>query len=140
MMRGVHFSNERMIVILLVGAVAGYLSSKVVRGANVGVVGDACVGIVGAMIGDWLLPRFNFHFAGGTHGPGRRCGDRGNGSALGWRERMGRSSLGLRGGRRLRFAKRELSRFASGLRSKVPKRHANESNAFRRREYGSDQA
>ena len=68
MMRGVHFSNERMIVILLVGAVAGYLSSKVVRGANFGVVGDACVGIVGAMIGDWLLPRFNFHFAGGLMG------------------------------------------------------------------------
>jgi uncharacterized membrane protein YeaQ/YmgE (transglycosylase-associated protein family) len=68
MMRGVHFSNERMIVILLVGAVAGYLSSKVVRGANFGVVGDACVGIVGAMIGDWLLPRFNFHFSGGLMG------------------------------------------------------------------------
>ena len=68
MMRVVHFSNERMIVILLVGAVAGYLSSKVVRGANFGVVGDACVGIVGAMIGDWLLPRFNFHFAGGLMG------------------------------------------------------------------------
>jgi uncharacterized membrane protein YeaQ/YmgE (transglycosylase-associated protein family) len=68
MMRGVHFSNERMIVILLVGAVAGYLSSKVVRGANFGVVGDACVGIVRAMIGDWLLPRFNIHFAGGLMG------------------------------------------------------------------------
>jgi uncharacterized membrane protein YeaQ/YmgE (transglycosylase-associated protein family) len=37
----VHFSNERMIVIQLVGAVAGYLSSRVVRGAGFGVVGDA---------------------------------------------------------------------------------------------------
>ena len=63
-----HFSDERMIVILLVGAVAGYLSSKVVRGASFGIVGDACVGIVEAMIGDWLLPRLNFHFVGGVMG------------------------------------------------------------------------
>ena len=63
-----HFSNERMVVILLVGAVAGYLSGKVVRGAGFGIVGDACVGIVGAMIGDWLLPRLNFHFVGGIMG------------------------------------------------------------------------
>ena len=63
-----HFSNERMIVILLVGAVAGYLSGKVVRGAGFGLVGDACVGIVGAIIGDWLLPRLNFHFVGGVIG------------------------------------------------------------------------
>jgi uncharacterized membrane protein YeaQ/YmgE (transglycosylase-associated protein family) len=69
----VHFSNERMIVIQLVGAVAGYLSSKVVRGAGFGVVGDAAsaswdVGIVGAMIGDGLLPRFNIRFVGGVMG------------------------------------------------------------------------
>ena len=57
-----------MIVILLVGAVAGYLSGNVVRGAGFGIVGDACVGIVGAMIGDWLLPRLNFHFVGGVMG------------------------------------------------------------------------
>ena len=57
-----------MIVILLVGAVAGYLSGKVVRGAGFGLVGDACVGIVGAIIGDWLLPRLNFHFVGGLIG------------------------------------------------------------------------
>ena len=63
-----HFSNERMIVILLVGAVAGYLSGRVVRGPGFGLVGDACVGIVGAMIGDWLLPRLNFRFVGGIMG------------------------------------------------------------------------
>jgi uncharacterized membrane protein YeaQ/YmgE (transglycosylase-associated protein family) len=119
----VHFSNERMIVILLVGAVAGYLSSKVVRGADFEVVGDACVGIVGAMIGDWLLPRFNVRFVGGVMGLAVEA-DRGSravaGSALGWRERMGRGSLGVRrSAARLLLTKRELSRFADGLRSKV---------------------
>jgi uncharacterized membrane protein YeaQ/YmgE (transglycosylase-associated protein family) len=64
----VHLSNERMIVILLVGAVAGWLIGRVVRGAGFGLVGDAAVGIVGALIGDWLLPRLNLHFWNGLLG------------------------------------------------------------------------
>ena len=63
-----HLSNERMIVILLVGALAGWLIGKVVRGNGFGLVGDAAIGIVGALIGDWLLPRFNFHFWSGLMG------------------------------------------------------------------------
>jgi len=57
----VQLSNERMIVILLVGALAGWLIGKVLRGNGFGLVGDAAVGVVGALIGEWLLPRFNFH-------------------------------------------------------------------------------
>ncbi len=63
-----HFSNERMIVILLVGAVAGWLIGKVLRGNGFGLVGDAAVGVVGALIGDWLLPRLNFHLWNGLTG------------------------------------------------------------------------
>lgn len=63
-----HFSNERMLVILIVGALAGWLIGKVLRGAGFGLVGDAAIGIVGALIGDWLLPRFNFHLWGGLTG------------------------------------------------------------------------
>jgi uncharacterized membrane protein YeaQ/YmgE (transglycosylase-associated protein family) len=64
----VHLSNERMIVILLVGAGAGWLMGKVLRGNGFGLVGDAAVGVVGALIGDWLLPRLNFHFWSGLTG------------------------------------------------------------------------
>jgi uncharacterized membrane protein YeaQ/YmgE (transglycosylase-associated protein family) len=64
----VHFSNERMIVILLVGAVVGWLIGKVLRGNGFGLVGDAAVGIVGALVGDWLLPRLNFHLWSGLTG------------------------------------------------------------------------
>jgi len=64
----VHLSDERMIVILLVGVAAGYLIGKIVRAAGFGLVGDAAVGIVGALIGDWLLPRFNLHLWGGLTG------------------------------------------------------------------------
>jgi hypothetical protein len=112
-----------------------------VRGADFGVVGDACVGIVGAMIGDWLLPRFNVRFVGGVMGLAVEV-DRGSravaGSALGWRERMGRGSLGVRrSAARLLLTKRELS-LADGLRSKVREAHADESDASRRRENRPD--
>jgi uncharacterized membrane protein YeaQ/YmgE (transglycosylase-associated protein family) len=60
-----HLSNERMLVILAVGALAGWLIGKVLRGNGFGLVGDAAIGIVGALIGDWLLPRFNFHLWSG---------------------------------------------------------------------------
>ena len=38
------------------------------RGAGFRIVGGACVGIVGAMIGNLLLLRLNFHFVGGVMG------------------------------------------------------------------------
>ena len=63
-----HLSNERMIVILLVGVAAGWLIGKIVRGNGFGLVGDSAVGIVGALIGDWLVPRLNFHFWSGLTG------------------------------------------------------------------------
>ena len=63
-----HFSNERMIVILAVGAVAGWLIGKVLRGNGFGLVGDAAIGVVGALVGDWLLPRFNLHLWSGLTG------------------------------------------------------------------------
>ena len=89
-----HLTNERMIVILAVGAVAGWLIGKVLRGNGFGLVGDAAIGIVGALIGDWLLPRFNFHFWSGLDGHDHRGGDRrgrpAGCSALGRGERMGR--------------------------------------------------
>lgn len=63
------YSDERMIVILLVGGAIGYFTSRIVRGSGFGIVGDAAVEIVGAVIGVWLLPRF-FHFGAGLVGVG----------------------------------------------------------------------
>jgi uncharacterized membrane protein YeaQ/YmgE (transglycosylase-associated protein family) len=64
----VHLSDERAIVILLVGATAGLPLSKLVRGTGRGMTGDGAVGIVGAFVSDWLLLRFHFHFGGGVIG------------------------------------------------------------------------
>jgi uncharacterized membrane protein YeaQ/YmgE (transglycosylase-associated protein family) len=63
-----HLSDQGLIVILVVGLVAGWLAGKIVRGNGFGLVGDAAIGIVGALIGDWLLPRLGVHFSSGVTG------------------------------------------------------------------------
>ena len=48
---------EGLIIILLVGAIAGWLAGVVVRGRGFGLLGDIVVGILGAFLASWLLPR-----------------------------------------------------------------------------------
>jgi uncharacterized membrane protein YeaQ/YmgE (transglycosylase-associated protein family) len=60
-----HVSNESLLVIVLVGLVAGWLAGKIIRGAGFGVIGDIIIGIIGAFIGDWLLPRLSIHLGTG---------------------------------------------------------------------------
>lgn len=60
-----HISNQSLLVILLVGIVAGWLAGRLVRGAGFGVVGDLLVGILGAFVGSWLLPRLGIHLGTG---------------------------------------------------------------------------
>ena len=60
-----HMSNESIIVILVVGIVAGFLAGQIVRGAGFGLIGDLVVGILGAFVGDWLFPRFGLHLGTG---------------------------------------------------------------------------
>ncbi len=40
---------------IIVGGIAGWLASLLVRGAGLGVIGDIIVGIVGALIGGFVL-------------------------------------------------------------------------------------
>ena len=61
-------SDQGLIVILVVGVIAGWLAGKVLRGNGFGLVGDAAIGIVGALIGDWLLHRLGVHFSSGIIG------------------------------------------------------------------------
>ena len=50
-------STESLLIILVVGLVAGWLAGVIVRGAGFGLVGNLAVGVVGAFIGSWLLPQ-----------------------------------------------------------------------------------
>jgi len=45
---------ETIVVILLVGLVAGFLASRVVSGHGYGLIGDIVVGILGALLGFFL--------------------------------------------------------------------------------------
>jgi uncharacterized membrane protein YeaQ/YmgE (transglycosylase-associated protein family) len=50
-------STENLVVIISVGVTAGWLG-YIVRGTGFGLLSDFAIGIVGALVGDWLLPRF----------------------------------------------------------------------------------
>jgi uncharacterized membrane protein YeaQ/YmgE (transglycosylase-associated protein family) len=60
-----HLSNQSLLVILLVGIVAGWLAGRVMEGGGFGLIGDLLVGLIGAFIGDWLLPRLGIHLGVG---------------------------------------------------------------------------
>ena len=44
-----------LVVMLIVGAVAGWLASLVVGGARWGLIGYVVAGIIGGVVGGWLL-------------------------------------------------------------------------------------
>jgi uncharacterized membrane protein YeaQ/YmgE (transglycosylase-associated protein family) len=50
-------SLEAVLIWLLIGAVAGWLAGLIVRGDSFGLGGNIVIGIIGAFIGGWLLPR-----------------------------------------------------------------------------------
>ena len=43
-----------IIVWLIIGAIAGWLAGRLVKGGGFGLIGDIVVGILGAVIGGWL--------------------------------------------------------------------------------------
>ncbi len=59
---------ESLIVIVIVGVVAGWLAGQVVRGGGFGLIGDLIVGVVGALIAGWLFPTLGIHLGGGIVG------------------------------------------------------------------------
>jgi uncharacterized membrane protein YeaQ/YmgE (transglycosylase-associated protein family) len=58
-------SAESLLVILFVGAVAGWLAGQIVQGTGFGLAGDIIIGIVGAFIASWLFPRLGIQFGAG---------------------------------------------------------------------------
>jgi uncharacterized membrane protein YeaQ/YmgE (transglycosylase-associated protein family) len=60
-----HLSNQGVLIIILVGIIAGWLAGQVMRGTGFGLIGDLIVGLLGALIGDWLLPQLNVHLGVG---------------------------------------------------------------------------
>jgi hypothetical protein len=46
-----YMSGESLLIILVVGVMAGWLSGQIVQGTGFGIVGDLLIGIVGTFIG-----------------------------------------------------------------------------------------
>lgn len=60
--------SESLLVILFVGLAAGWLAGHIVQGTGFGLIGDMIIGIIGAFIGDWLLPQLGVQLGAGLIG------------------------------------------------------------------------
>ena len=55
-----------LLILLIIGAIAGWLAGVLVRGFGFGLIGNIVVGIVGALIAGWLLPTLGMGFSVGN--------------------------------------------------------------------------
>jgi len=56
---------QSIIVLLIVGAIAGWLAGLIVKGFGFGLIGNIVVGIVGAFIAGWLFPALGISLGSG---------------------------------------------------------------------------
>ena len=54
-----------LLIILLVGALIGWLAGFVLKGSGFGLLGNIAIGIVGSLLGGWLLPKMGVHIGSG---------------------------------------------------------------------------
>jgi uncharacterized membrane protein YeaQ/YmgE (transglycosylase-associated protein family) len=60
-----NISGESLLVILVVGLIAGWLAGQIVQGTGLGLFGDLIVGIAGAFIASWAFPQLGIHLGSG---------------------------------------------------------------------------
>ncbi|HEY5363721.1 MAG TPA: GlsB/YeaQ/YmgE family stress response membrane protein [Aestuariivirga sp.] len=58
-------SNDSLLVILVVGLIAGWLAGQIVKGTGFGILGDLVIGILGAFIGNRFIPQLHIHLGTG---------------------------------------------------------------------------
>ena len=57
--------GESLLVILVVGIIAGWLAGQFVGGTGLGLLGDLIVGIAGAFITSWIFPQVGIYLGSG---------------------------------------------------------------------------
>ncbi len=57
-----------IIVILIIGGAAGWLGSMIYTGSGLGILGNIVVGIIGSMVGYWLLGKLGISLGSGWIG------------------------------------------------------------------------
>jgi uncharacterized membrane protein YeaQ/YmgE (transglycosylase-associated protein family) len=55
---------ETIIVVILIGAAAGWLGSLLFSGSGLGLIGNVVVGILGSFVGSWLLKELKVSIGG----------------------------------------------------------------------------
>lgn len=55
---------ESLLVMLVIGAIAGWLAGQIVKGYGFGVVGNIVVGVVGAFVAGLVFPGLGWTFGG----------------------------------------------------------------------------
>ena len=59
---------ESILVIIIIGAIAGWLAGKIVKGFGFGLLGNIVVGIVGAFVAGLIFPVIGLGLGGGILG------------------------------------------------------------------------
>ena len=59
---------ESILVIIIIGAIAGWLAGLIVKGFGFGLLGNIVVGIVGAFVAGIIFPVIDLGFGGGILG------------------------------------------------------------------------
>jgi uncharacterized membrane protein YeaQ/YmgE (transglycosylase-associated protein family) len=54
-----------LLIILIIGAIAGWLAGVLVKGRGQGVIANLVVGILGAVLASWLLPKMGIYLGVG---------------------------------------------------------------------------
>ncbi len=57
-----------ILIVLFIGAVAGWLGSQIFRGSSLGLPGNIVIGILGSFVGSWTLRKLGVSFGGGWVG------------------------------------------------------------------------
>ena len=50
-------TTQEFLILCLIGGLAGWLASSVVRGYGAGFFGNIAIGIVGSLVGNWLFDK-----------------------------------------------------------------------------------
>ena len=61
-----NLDTQSLLILIVVGIIAGWLAGVIVRGYGLGLVGNLVVGVIGAFLATWLLPRLGVSFSVGN--------------------------------------------------------------------------
>ena len=60
-----NMNAQQLILMAVIGIVAGWLAGHVVFGTGLGLLADLAAGIAGSFMASWLFPRVGLHFGTG---------------------------------------------------------------------------